>query len=73
MGEEVYRFGLLGQVDPERHPDLAARLIEARIAFRERLAAEGHAHLVEPFDPARYNRQATVAENSCSACRPPRR
>ena len=56
MGEEVYRFGLLGQVDPERHPDLAARLIEARIAFRERLAAEGHAHLVEPFDPARYNR-----------------
>ena len=63
MGEEVYRFGLLGQVDPERHPDLAARLIEARIAFRERLAAEGHAHLVEPFDPARYNRQATVAEN----------
>ncbi|MGF3025673.1 ABC transporter transmembrane domain-containing protein [Methylobacterium aquaticum] len=63
MGEEVYRFGLLGQVDPERHPELAARLIEARIAFRERLAAQGRAHLVEPFDPARYNRQATVAEN----------
>jgi putative ABC transport system ATP-binding protein len=63
MGEEVYRFGLLGQVDPDRHPELAARLIEARVAFRERLAAEGRAHLVEPFDPARYNRQATVAEN----------
>ncbi|WP_238313061.1 ABC transporter transmembrane domain-containing protein [Methylobacterium crusticola] len=63
MGDEVYRFGLLGRVDPDRHPDLAARLIEARAKLRERLAAEGRAHLVEPFDPARYNRQATVAEN----------
>ncbi|MGY2047199.1 ABC transporter transmembrane domain-containing protein [Methylobacterium sp. JK268] len=63
MGEEVYRFGLLGQVDPRRHPDLAERLIEARGALRDRLAASGMAHLVEPFDPARYNRQATVGEN----------
>ncbi|MFE1601129.1 ABC transporter transmembrane domain-containing protein [Methylobacterium sp. ID0610] len=63
MGEEVYRFGLLGQVDPVRHADLAARLIEARRALRERLAAKGMEHLVEPFDPDRYNRQATVGEN----------
>ncbi|WP_298957878.1 ABC transporter transmembrane domain-containing protein [uncultured Methylobacterium sp.] len=63
MGEEVYRFGLLGQVDPERHPDLAARVIEARAGLRASLARSGRDHLVEPFDVARYNRQATVAEN----------
>ncbi|GJE00093.1 ABC transporter transmembrane domain-containing protein [Methylobacterium isbiliense] len=63
MGEEVYRFGLLGLVDPARHPDLAGRLIEARAALRARLEADGMAHLVEPFDKTRYNRQATVGEN----------
>ncbi|WFT82843.1 ABC transporter ATP-binding protein/permease [Methylobacterium sp. CB376] len=63
MGEEVYRFGLLGQVDPERHPNLASRMIEARGALRARLAAQGMENLVEPFDPERYNSQATVGEN----------
>ncbi|RVU13959.1 ABC transporter transmembrane domain-containing protein [Methylobacterium oryzihabitans] len=63
MGDEVYRFGLLGQVDPDRHPDLAARVIEARAGLRASLARSGRDHLVEPFDVARYNRQATVAEN----------
>ncbi|ACL59275.1 ABC transporter transmembrane domain-containing protein [Methylobacterium nodulans] len=63
MGEEVYRFGLLGQVDPVRHADLAARLIEARRVLRARLAATGMEHLVEPFDPDRYNSQATIGEN----------
>src|SRR3712207_3545245 len=63
MEEDLYRFGLNGTVNPERYPDLASRLIEARTALREKLNAAGMADLVEPFDPARYNRQATVAEN----------
>jgi putative ABC transport system ATP-binding protein len=63
MEEDVYRFGLSGMVDPGRHPNLAQRIIEARLRLREVLQASGMAELVEPFDPARYNAQATVAEN----------
>ncbi|HEY8565017.1 MAG TPA: ABC transporter transmembrane domain-containing protein [Beijerinckiaceae bacterium] len=63
LGEDLYRFGLAGRVDPARDPDLPPRLIEARLRLRERLAAQNMADLVEPFDPARFNRQATVAEN----------
>lgn len=60
---DIYRFGLAGTVDPLKHQDLAARIIEARIHLRERLSDAGMADLVEPFDPERYNRQATLGEN----------
>ena len=60
---DLYRFGLLGRVDPERQPELASRLIEARGALRAALEEGGMAGLVEPFDPARYNTQATLSEN----------
>ena len=40
--EDIYRFGLSGRVDPEKHPELAGRLIEARHRLRETLAAERH-------------------------------
>jgi putative ABC transport system ATP-binding protein len=63
MDEDVYRFGLSGTVDPERHACLAQRITEARSRLREVLQAGGMAELVEPFDPARYNAQATVSEN----------
>lgn len=63
MEEDIYRFGLSEQVDPRRHPDVAARLIEARTRLRAKLAADGVSGLVEPFDPAAYNLHATVAEN----------
>jgi putative ABC transport system ATP-binding protein len=63
LGEDVYRFGLSGMVDPTRHPELAQRLIDARSRLREALRATGMAELVEPFDAAKYNGQATVAEN----------
>ncbi|HEX2136485.1 MAG TPA: ABC transporter transmembrane domain-containing protein [Microvirga sp.] len=61
--DDVYRFGLSGLVDPDRDPDLAGRIVEARIRLRETFQAAGLADLVEPFDPERYNDQATVAEN----------
>jgi putative ABC transport system ATP-binding protein len=63
LEEDLYRFGLSGTVDPERYPDLAGRVIEARTLLREKLEEAGRADLVEPFDPERYNGQATVAEN----------
>ena len=63
MEEDLYRFGQLGLIDPERNPNLAERLVEARHRLRDKLRDEGMADLVEPFDPERYNRQATIAEN----------
>jgi putative ABC transport system ATP-binding protein len=63
LKEDVYRFGLSGMLDPRKDPELAGRLIEARTRLRERLRASNMAELVEPFDPARYNHQATVGEN----------
>jgi putative ABC transport system ATP-binding protein len=61
--DDLYRFGLGGAIDPESHPDLAERLLEARGRFHERLSGEGLSELVEFFDPERYNLHATVAEN----------
>ena len=63
MGEEIYLFGLAGRIDPERHSALAGRLVEARRRLRETFQSNGMTDLVDPFDPARYNSQATVAEN----------
>jgi putative ABC transport system ATP-binding protein len=61
--EDVYGFGLRGRLDPKKRPEVAEQLIEARRVLAERLSAEGITHLVEPFDAARYNRNASVAEN----------
>jgi putative ABC transport system ATP-binding protein len=63
MGDTIYLFGLAGRIDPEGHMALAERLVEARRRLRETFQSNGMADLVEPFDPARYNSQATVAEN----------
>jgi putative ABC transport system ATP-binding protein len=63
MGNEIYLFGLAGRIDPEKDPDLAERFVEARARLNETFRANGMADLVEPFDPARYNDQATIAEN----------
>ncbi len=63
MDEEVYRFGLRGVIDPVREPDVAERIMAARAALRERLSDPAVAQLIEPFDPEKYNSNATVAEN----------
>ncbi len=63
LEEDVYRFGLAGLIDPERQPTLANGIVEARQRLHKLLEDDGMAELVEPFDPARYNIQATVAEN----------
>lgn len=63
MREDVYRFGLLGRVSSQRMPDLAGKVVEARRRLRTMLAEQGIENLVEPFDPARYNAQASIGEN----------
>ena len=59
----AYARGLLGRVDPVAAPDFARAIVAARATMRAMLRAEGAERLVEPFDPARYNHQATVGEN----------
>ncbi len=61
--EDVYQLGMRGTVDPAKKPDVAERVLEARRAFREKLSGGDLADLVEGWDPARYNNNATVAEN----------
>ena len=63
LEEDIYQFGLRGLIDPDEQPDVAARFLEARAAIHRRLREPGINHLVEQFDPARYNRNMTVAEN----------
>ena len=63
MADEVYHMGLRGSIDPELRPDLAANILRARRALRNRLREPEFAELVEPFDVARYNTNASVAEN----------
>jgi ABC-type multidrug transport system fused ATPase/permease subunit len=63
LAADVYDFGLRGRIDPDHNPALAERLLEARRALARRLADEGITKLVETYDPARYNNNASVAEN----------
>lgn len=59
----LFAFGLKGRIDPRREGDLVARLKAASRDVAERLAESDARDLVELFDPARYNANATVAEN----------
>lgn len=61
--EDVFQLGMRGTIDPDSDPDLVERVLQARRAFRDRLKDGALADLVESWDPARYNSNATVAEN----------
>ena len=63
MEDDVYQLGLRGRLDPEKRPEAAARLLEARGRLEARLAEESYRGLVEPFDRNAYNSNATVGEN----------
>jgi putative ABC transport system ATP-binding protein len=63
LENDVRNFGLRGTLDVELYPELCDRLIEARHEFRDRLETLGFSDFVEPFDPQRYNNQATIGEN----------
>ena len=63
LEETIFELGLRSAVDPAHYPGLADNVLRAREAMRARLAAPGMQGLVELFDAARYNRNATIAEN----------
>jgi ABC-type dipeptide/oligopeptide/nickel transport system ATPase subunit len=61
LEETIFELGLRSPVDSEL--GLAERVLDARRQMRERLESLGIRDWVESFDPERYNRNATVAEN----------
>jgi putative ABC transport system ATP-binding protein len=63
LDRDVYHMGLRGTIDPEARPEVAAAVLEARRAMRQRLEDPRFSRLVEVFDPERYNANATLAEN----------
>ena len=63
LGQDVFRIGLNGTIDPATSPELADGVLEARHRMRDRLADPNLADLVELFDRSRYNESASVAEN----------
>ena len=63
LEEAVYSLGLRWRLDPKAHPEAAARFLEARKALASRLVEDGITNLVETYHPARFNFNASVAEN----------
>ncbi len=63
MEEDLYQLGLANRIDPEALPNLADKILQARMALRERLHSDEFKNLVEPFDEGKFNLNASVAEN----------
>jgi putative ABC transport system ATP-binding protein len=63
LDDTVFELGLRSSVDAAQGAELAEQVLRAREAMRERVASLGIQDWVERFDPARYNRNATLAEN----------
>ena len=63
LEEIIFEMGLRSSVDAGKSRGLAESVLRARDAMRERLDQPGIQELVERFDLARYNRNATLAEN----------
>ncbi len=61
--EDVYELGLDGQVTEGLRPEAKAQIVDARRAVAEELARSKLTGLITPFDPERYNANASIAEN----------
>lgn len=60
----LFERGLDVVIDPSRHPDLSAAIVQARHPLAVRLAEDPRVNaLVRRFDPDEYNTYASVAEN----------
>jgi putative ABC transport system ATP-binding protein len=63
LDDDIYLLGLRGRVDPDARPEIVAKLVEARHELARRLAANDQSHLVERFDPERYNANSSIGAN----------
>jgi putative ABC transport system ATP-binding protein len=63
LEDDVFEFGLRSSPDGGADASFEAGILNARAALKERLEKASIAHMVEAFDPERYQAQATIAEN----------
>jgi ABC-type multidrug transport system fused ATPase/permease subunit len=63
LEETIFELGLRSTPDAARGEGIAAQVLAARGRMHERLASLGIQDWVERFDPDRYIRNATLAEN----------
>jgi putative ABC transport system ATP-binding protein len=63
LTDELLNLGLRSNPRIHRDSAIAARLVEARAAFRNELDAKGLTGLVVPFQARSYNPEATISEN----------
>src|SRR5438874_3142829 len=63
LEETLFELGVRSGADTRRKSILAEPVLHARSHMRERLAALAIDDWVERFDPKKYNRNATLAEN----------
>lgn len=59
---DILKLGTHAVISPEEHPDLSARILAMRTAFRERFGTEFVGD-IEFFDPGRYLDSGSVAQN----------
>lgn len=59
----IYNFGLLGKLSSDTAPDILARIVDARQVVREHLGEQNLLNVIEPFDPDKFNRNASLGEN----------
>jgi putative ABC transport system ATP-binding protein len=62
LEESIFELGLRSAA-PDRAGAIAEPVLAARARMRERLASLGIQDWVESFDPEKYNKNATLAEN----------
>ena len=63
LESEIYNFGLLGKLSKDTDADILARIVDARQVVRDRLGEQNLLNVIEPFDPDRFNRNASLGEN----------
>ena len=63
MGQDIFEFGLRGNLDLDTQSEFAERVLDARAELRYRLEDPEVAALVEQFDSSAYNTNMSVAEN----------
>ena len=63
IAQDIYQLGLYSTIDPELHPELASRVLEAREQLREVFISDKNKNLVEILADDLYNVNLSVAEN----------
>lgn len=64
LADELYHLGLQARMNPEEHPDFAARVLGARAQLREAAAQDPEtSDIIEFWEVGRFNQNASLLEN----------